>query len=165
LTAAVETGLTPTRTPHAPRQSRGCRRELDALLLDPRYLLAAEPTRLLSVLQIAGHVEAQHAAHAYRHALGDLRTKPEEEHNAYLQLAARCAGATQLADRIARSDLPRPWSVQWARWRMNHAYRLRRHADTISAVAMDEAGSVIIAGGWDGSVSVWEPATATRFTS
>jgi hypothetical protein len=91
---------------------------LEGLMLDPGYLLAADPYRLLGAL--AGHrpggpeADAVHAAvNAYRQAAPDFLRFPASPRPAVLDLAARAHGARTLLDRMAPVPPSSPWRIRW----------------------------------------------------
>jgi hypothetical protein len=89
---------------------------LAELVEDPLYLLAADPGRLLGVLNTGWDRLLLPVVHIYQRAAHHLRERPMPEGASYLELAARQGRATDLADKVAWLDLRRPWSVLWARW-------------------------------------------------
>jgi WD40 repeat protein len=89
---------------------------LDSLLIDPRFLLAADPDRLLPALAAASQDDAVQAAQAYQNAVAQLRDRPLGEAAAYLQLHARQIGNIHLAEQLGKIQLGQPWRVRWARW-------------------------------------------------
>ena len=91
---------------------------LDPLVADPQYLLSASPPQLLAALPSVDEPAGVAAADAYRRAAARLRTMPTEHRPAYLQLAARCARAPELADTITARELPLAWTTPWASWRL-----------------------------------------------
>jgi WD40 repeat protein len=88
-----------------------------------------------------------------------LAGAPLCERAAYLELASRQNGAMALADRIAQLRPDRPWSTLWARWRSaSDHFTAGRHDGGVYAVAVSELDGrpVIVSGGRDGTVRVWE---------
>ena len=102
-----------TRTHLATHAARAGR--LDELLTDPQFLLAADQQRLLDALPAARSASAVRAAAAYRSAVPHLNG-PSSERFAYLQLAARCNGAADLADAARAETPPTMWQATWAAW-------------------------------------------------
>jgi WD40 repeat protein len=139
--------------------------ELDDLLLDPGYLLVADRTRLLAALPAARGEDARAAAQAYQRAIHHLRGKAPAEHSAYLDLAARCYGATALSRRISWSGPPVAWRARWADWTPQHPHRtLTGHTDTVWAVApttLDER-PVSVTASSDCTVRVWDLTTGQQ---
>jgi hypothetical protein len=136
--------------------------ELDGLLTDPRFLLNAEPVRLLTAAFTVQSPATRASVDAYQNAFHHLQTKQPDERTAYLELAARCEGATDLAMKVSSWDLPRPWSTRWAQWRPATPHRLiGRHEQAVNAVAATEVygRSVAISGGADGRLWAWDVAT------
>lgn len=131
---------------------------LDRFVLDPDYLLNAERTRLLAALPSVGEPSATRAAEAYRATTKHLRGKPRIEHLAYLELAAHCAGARELVERIAADQGARPWHVNWAHWNPRHDTVLGSHAGPVRSVVVVETvdGPVSVSCGDDGLVRVWD---------
>lgn len=120
---------------HAARAGR-----IDTLLTDPGFLLAASRPQLLASLEAADSWPARAVADAYRRAARHLHGKPDREHAAYLQLAARRGRAPDLADALNAQDLSGTWSARWASWRYQPSHPiLTGHAAAVTAVAM--AGS------------------------
>ncbi len=132
---------------------------LDELLSDPGYLLTASPGPLLRALPAAQSPDAQRAAHGYRLIEHRLRDTPDRERVSYLELAARQAGATSLADRIAQIQLPQSWSARWARWISIARHTvLGRHPGEVTGVATGVLNGrpIAVTCGIDGSVRVWD---------
>ncbi len=137
-------------------------RRLDPLVTNPRFLLAASSPHLLAALPSAATWPARAAADAFRRAVGRLRTSRDCHRPAYLQLAARCARAPALADSITTSGLPLSYVTDWASWRLQATHMiLPGHADSVNAVAFGrvEGRPVVISGGDDRTVRVWDAAT------
>ena len=137
---------------------------LDELLEDPGFLLAADPSRLLHALPTASTSAGRQAAGVYRLVVHQLRDRPVEEAAAYLQLAARQQRAHDLADRIERLGFTQPWSVRWAAWQPATAHRIvGRHTAWVGAVAVGELDGrpVVVTGGGDQTVRVWDLATGS----
>ncbi|MBN1173080.1 MAG: caspase family protein, partial [Micromonosporaceae bacterium] len=137
---------------------------LDVLACDPRFLLAARPAPLLAALRHTTTREAHVAADAYRRAEPRLRTHPEPHRPAYLQLTARCGRAPALAEAIATSGLPLAWTTDWASWRLQPPHQtFTGHTRGVRSVALGrvEGRDVIVSGGDDATVWVWDAATGT----
>jgi WD40 repeat protein len=131
---------------------------IDDLVADPRYLLAATPATLLAALPTLASRDGRAAADAYRRALARIRDSPPAQHAAYLQLAARCARAPQLADATTRQGLELTWSTDWASWRLQPPHQtLAGHEGPVTAVAVGEVDGRIVAvsAGHDMLVRVW----------
>jgi hypothetical protein len=123
---------------------------LDDFLVDPNYLLAAEPQRLLAALPAAQSTAAQAYRRAYRHR---QRSFEGTTTAADLEYAACGAGASELADRIARSTLPRSWATWW----VNH------DVGSVTAVAVGEIDdrSMVITGSESGEIQIRDLADGT----
>ncbi|MGH3914087.1 MAG: hypothetical protein ACRDTC_11880, partial [Pseudonocardiaceae bacterium] len=142
---------------HAARADR-----IDSLLTDPGFLLTARRPQLLAALEAADSASARGAADAYRRAGRHLRGKPEPEHAAYLQLAACCSRAPDLADALHAHVLPGSWSARWASWRPQRPHHtLAGHSGPVVAVGVGKLDGrpVVVSGSTDGPVRVWELAT------
>lgn len=110
---------------------------LDALLLDAAFLLAARPPGLLESLPEARTAAGRAAALSYQRVVHHLRDRPAAESPAYLELAARQAGAVALADDAGRLAGSAPWRCAWARWYVEPPHTiLTRHSDTVAQVAV-----------------------------
>jgi WD40 repeat protein len=135
---------------------------LDALVTDPRFLLAADPTQLLAALPAATTWSARAAADAFRRVASRVRASDPYDRAAYLQLAARCARASVLADAVTASGLPLSYATEWASWRLQPAHvTLRGHTGSVNAVAIGQVDgrAVIVSGGDDWTVRKWDAAT------
>lgn len=132
---------------------------LDTLLVDPGFLLAADPQRLLRAVPKAHGKPARLAARAFSLTVDYLRTKPTAEWSAYLEFAARRSGADSLANRIEEEQFDRPWSVRWIKGRTEPAtYVVGHHDDSVYSLAMGmlEERPVVVSGGDKGQVRVWD---------
>ena len=149
-----------TRAHLATHAARGG--DIDDLAQDPGFLLAADPPQLLAALDTTASMPAHAASGAYRNALPLIRRHPPAEHAAYLGLAARCAGAEALADRIDADGLVSPWRARWASWQLQRPHQqLTGHAGWVRSVAAAELDGrpVVISGSNDQKVRVWDLAT------
>ncbi len=140
----------------------GC---LDQLLAEPRLLTELPAGGLLGALPRVRTTQGRAIADAYRWAIGQMQAYPAER-AAYLQLAARCARAPQLADDITASGLPLPWTTLWAWWRSHPPHQtLTWHRGPVTAVALgDLAGRPVVASASvDRSLRLWDAATGRPF--
>jgi hypothetical protein len=134
---------------------------LDELLIDPRFLVAAEVNGLVGVLHQAQSMGARVSAEVYELASHTLGRVPFAERASYLELTARQQGADDLAKQIEKLDLGRRWSVPWARWQAASAHRIiGRHEGEVYAVAVGKLDGrpVIVSGGGSeyGVVRAWD---------
>jgi WD40 repeat protein len=133
---------------------------LDGLLVDPGFLLAADPGRLLRVMPVAARPRIARLARAYRSAVHLLHGRSVAEAASYLELYARQAGADELANRITDLPLSRPWSTLWVRAGATHTGQvIGDHGEWVTALALceTEGGLVVISGADDGTLRVWDP--------
>lgn len=155
--------------------------QLGRLLVDPRFLLAAEPTRLAAALPSASGAEARAVAEWHRRdaqAPGD-----ETDRLARLELAAHCAGATALAAAAGRlggappgrgswadagpgranTTSARPWRTRWANWsapRYSRTMTGGHQGSVLALVTVRLAGRrLAVTGGTDGALRVWDLAS------
>ncbi|BFU44417.1 hypothetical protein [Krasilnikovia sp. MM14-A1004] len=132
--------------------------DVDDLLLDAGFLMYAAHPSLVAALPAARAEAARAAADVYRRAEEHLRTAPAATHAAYLELAARCGGATALADAVAASGLPRPWATRWASWQVAVLHRpLTGHTGAVLCAAIGPLDGVDVAvtGADDHELRVW----------
>jgi WD40 repeat protein len=145
-----------TRSHLAAHAARGG--QLDRLIADPGFLLAAEPTRLLRALPSATGEGSAVIAGVYRRAVTQIRDRPPGEAASYLELHAHQAGAASLARHIAELGIARRWSTRWVNWRASHEYTtVGHHGADVSAIAAHEVDGepVAVSGGEDGTVRIW----------
>ncbi len=90
--------------------------QLAGLIEDPRYLLAAEPGRLLGVINMGWGRLPLGSVGVYQRTAHLIRDSALPAAASYLELAARQGGVDELADRVVQLQLRRPWSVAWVRW-------------------------------------------------
>lgn len=131
----------------------------------PAFVIAAEPNNLLSALA-APQVRVSRIAIAYRLAYDKMWAQPPSTRAAYLELAARLLGDGQLATAF-EDDRGQDWRVSWlvglrARWR----YTLAAHSGTVHAVAIAAVNGqrMIISGGADGLVHLWDLASGAAIS-
>lgn len=101
-------------------------RRLDEFLLDPLFLVAADPRRLVPVLPKAMLDQARRFARVYELAshqmegrsigFGRRAVHSLGERLSYLELAAHQHGEDDFLETSRRLDLDRPWRTAWANW-------------------------------------------------
>ncbi|PPK64663.1 WD40 repeat domain-containing protein [Actinokineospora auranticolor] len=110
---------------------------VDELLTDPGYLLAAGQPGLLPHLDAATGADAVRAAAVYRRAAHHLRDHDVEQRPAYLEFAARRAGADDLAARTARHATGSAWRCSWTAWEPSVEHKvLIRHQRPVEDVVV-----------------------------
>jgi len=138
--------------------------QLDHLLEDARFLLAADPARLVPYLDAARSATARAAATVYRqnaHILPDLKSSMRASQ---LELTAHQLGYRALADSIAGAAPDRPWQTRWSHSLQADHQVLTGHRGAVSAVAagaLPDGTPVIISGSDDQTVRVWRLADGT----
>jgi WD40 repeat protein len=135
---------------------------LDELVVDPGFLLAAEPRPLVSALHSLG-TEGWLAVATYRHARHHMERASAADRHAYLELSARLAGATALADRAGMFATRARWRPVWAIGSPPRQI-LAHHQHFVFALAVGDvdAEAVALSGGPDGLVRATELATAEQ---
>ncbi len=96
--------------------------QLDHLLEDARFLLAAEPSRLVPYLDAARSAPARAAAAVYRQSAHLLAPLDPPARASQLELTAHQLGYRGLAARIAGAAPDRPWQTRWS-----HGHRTTGH--------------------------------------
>lgn len=138
-------------------------RRLDDLLEDPRYLAAADPPELLATLGNARQAAA--IATLYRRAAPDFRANDEPAALAHLELYAREAGEHDFAARVAAMPGQRPWATAWTnRGPLPIRGVIGRHEAGIATIAAawdDHGQPLVLTGGNDGQIGVWDPRKGT----
>lgn len=100
--------------------------QLDALVLDPDFLLAADAAGLLAAFPSACGNDARLAATAYQRTLHNLDEAPDESRLSYLELSSHRCRADALLARITEDSASRPWTVNWMRWKAERPHRVLR---------------------------------------
>jgi len=138
---------------------------LDHLLEDARFLVAADPARLVPHLDTARSVQARTATAVYRQNAHLLARLDLPMRASQLELTAEHLGCRDLAARIASAVPDRPWQTRWSHGRRATGHQvLTGHSGTVNAVAVaaqPDGTPVIISGGADGTVRVWRLADGT----
>jgi WD40 repeat protein len=133
---------------------------LDDLVSQPDFLLVSNPERLLKSLNTLTTESGERYARAYRRAYSMLISRQPWEHVSYLELAAYCTGADDLAAELGQSHRSgRPWRVRWASWQLVGSYRiLGSHHGGARDLTVSKVGDRIVAisGGWDNAIRVWD---------
>jgi hypothetical protein len=135
---------------------------LSSLVCEPLYLLVAEPVRLLAGIDRSTSPLPSEIIRIYKQTTHLLNGVSLEEKASYLELSAKKQGAYDLAEQIASMPLARRWIPRWASWKYAHTHRVfEGHSGTVQSVALGRLrdGEVVVSGGGDGMVRVWEAAT------
>ena len=130
---------------------------------DGMFLAATELRRTLSALAKARDPFAWRAYSAYALAFRDLSEGPIEYRLPYLQMAARRLGDDALADLWMRRGRSQPWSVAWMHRRVISRHRVIPAGGSIECCAFGtlDGQPVIVSGGSDGRVRVWDLESGT----
>jgi hypothetical protein len=131
---------------------------LDDLVEDPRFLVAANPSTLLSVLDSASRPRACQAAWFYRTTADRLRTANLAERAAHLQLAAGKAGLWDMANALGAVAMPWHWTTRVLSWRPPGRYTAVGSIPPASTTALTitAGGDVfVVAANDDGLVTLW----------
>jgi WD40 repeat protein len=134
---------------------------LGDLAVDGMFIAAAEPLRTRQALSNSTDALARRAFAGYSLALRNLGDRRSEDRLSYLEMAARQLGDDPLADVWIRQKRSRRWSVPWARWALITPHRVIPCRDSANSIALCalEGRPVIVSGGSDGVVRVWDLAT------
>ena len=133
---------------------------LDELLADPGYLISADPERLVPHFDNARSGMARAVATVYRQAAHYLTADDRLMRASQIELTAHRLGCRNLAARIAEAVPERPWHTQWSRGHGPVGHQvLAGHSGTVYALAagaMADGKPVVVSGGSDGTVRVWQ---------
>jgi WD40 repeat protein len=132
---------------------------LDALVIDPGFLLAADTARLLPMLATITYLEAQKSASAFESTQHLLTGQPPGQAAAQLDLAAHIHGATMLIDGINQLPYKRPWTITSGHWaRPDRHILLGRTSEQIEAVGIATLDGVpaAVTAGRDGTARMWD---------
>jgi WD40 repeat protein len=139
--------------------------QLDHLLEDPRFLLAADPARLVPHLDAARSAAARAAATVYRRAQHLLRANPIPYAAAQLELAALQLGAAALADQTAALPLRRAWTFPWCHWAGESGSLILGKLDgsitTLAIGRLDDRLVAVTCTLIGGSLQLWDLTAAT----
>ncbi|MEV0295830.1 hypothetical protein [Nocardia sp. NPDC050710] len=127
---------------------------LDELVLDPGFLVAAEPDVLLRELPLLQSADAKAAGWVYEAAARRFSGRPVRERPGHLELVARQQRVDPLTEGLAALDVERDLSVRWLRsWLWHPHHRLGRFGDTypVAMAADPESDEIVLLGG-DGVV-------------
>ena len=138
---------------------------LDHLLEDARFLLTADPARLVPHLDAARSAPARAAAAVYRQSAHLLTPLDPPMRASQLELTALRFGCRDLAARIASAAPDRPWQTRWSHGRRPTSHQvLTGHTGVVMAVAvgaLPDGTPVTVSGDADGMVRVWQLADGT----
>jgi WD40 repeat protein len=132
---------------------------LGALIEEPGFLVAAEPGDLLPALPCVTSERGRHIASVYRRYVHVLRGLGDGDRASQLELAARQARDTELADRFAALPAGQTWRALWARWNQgaDHIVAGAHHELGVGAVAVGtlrDGTPVVVSGGHDGTLQI-----------
>jgi WD40 repeat protein len=131
---------------------------LGDLMRDPAYLLAADASRLLAVLDSHLGEAPRDLVHVYKSAVHHIVKASPGNSASYLEMTARQNGATDFADTLAKVSYPRKWQVPWAHWLRRTTSRLIAKGGEVSALetaTLEGEEPVALVGRGDGSAEVW----------
>ena len=145
---------------HAAQHAAGAGR-LEDLLQDTGFLTYADPATLASLLAALPAGAADGAADAYCASYASHSRQPPAARAQILAVDAARYGNLHLAQRLSSAAI---WQPAWAT-NQSRSARLRLtmtgHDGWVTAVAVGRAGDreVIVSGGGDGTVLVWDAVT------
>ena len=133
--------------------------QLDQLLEDARFLLAADPARLVPHLDAARSAAARAAAAVYRQSVHHLSLLDEPTRASQLELTAHQLGCRGLAARIADAAPDRPWQTRWSHGRRAAGHQIfpchKGPVDAVAVAALPDGTPVIVSGSHDNTMRVW----------
>lgn len=151
---------------HLAAHSASCG-ELDSLMSDPGFLLAAAPAGILAHRGTLRTRAGRRALAAFDLTLGEWGAAVGSEGRlARLALNAARVRATELAASCADySDSE--WPVLWAAWTGHGHQTLDAHEGGVQTVAIGQAGGrdVIVSGGRDRTVRCWDAVSGSQLGS
>jgi WD40 repeat protein len=135
--------------------------QLGALADDELFLAACDPPRLLSSLMSLSAGSLREVVATYEMAFNNLQGLSIPDKLAYLELSARLLGCNTLANAWQNNSLDRTWTVAWVRCTKPTPHRRIPAASLVYAVAIAslEGRFVIVSGGEDKTVRVWDLAS------
>ena len=160
LGQAAHTGWQDRYLPEHAAEHATAAGRLDQLLEDPLYLITVDPARLVPYLDAARSATARATATVYRQSAHHLAPLDRPMQASQLELTAHRLGCRSVATRIASVAHDRPWQTLWS-----HGHRvtghqvLTGHTDWVNTVAvgrLPDGTPVIVSGGHDGTVRVWQ---------
>ena len=130
---------------------------VDELLIDPDFLVSAEPDRVVLHLAAATSRSAQESVAVYRTSLHWHRGSSQPSRRDILAADAARWGLPELAAALSRP----PWRLRWATGgTVDRAFRaqLTGHSDGVNTVATSVVAGmpVAVSGGEDGQLRVWD---------
>jgi WD40 repeat protein len=137
---------------------------LDSLVCDPGFLLAADPTSILSHRGNLRTATGKRALAALDLTFGQWEPSADEEARlAQLGLNAARVRATELVAACADCSSTE-WPVRWAAWTGHGHQTLAAHEGGVRSVAIGQAGGhgVIVSGGADATVRCWDAIDGTQ---
>jgi WD40 repeat protein len=136
--------------------------DLDTLVCDPGFLLAADPGSILAERGKLHTSDGRRALAAFDLAINDWESFPAGR-LACLALNAARVHARPLAAACAQ-DSGHEWPVRWAAWTGQSHRRLTGHSDRVRTVAVARVGDrdVIVSGSDDATVRIWDAVTGEQ---
>ena len=131
---------------------------LDQLLGNADFVLSADPDALVPTLAQSRDPSAL----AYRQAAHQLHGLAMQDRISVLQLAAQWAEATDLAGNLSPYTMERPWRFQWTRRQAFSPHSIVGQLPAgVAGLALTQLNGrlVIVAGSWDGTVTVCDMAS------
>jgi WD40 repeat protein len=134
-------------------------RQLDHLLEDARFLLTADPARLLPHLDAVRSAPARANANVYREASHTLAPLDPSARASQLELTALRLSCHDLAARIADAAPDRPWQTRWSHGQRAIGHQVltadKAGVSGVAIGALPDGTPVIVSGGHDGTFRVW----------
>ena len=133
--------------------------ELDVLVSDPGFLLAADPAAVLAQRAYLRTMDGKRTLAAFDLSLHDWESATPATRLDRLAVNAARVHAAALTTACANAG--GEWPVRWAAWTGQGHRRLAGHDDSVNAVAIGRAGDrdIIVSGAADGTVRVWDAVT------